>query len=355
LAKRKDGTCIFLEPDGLCRIHKEHGFDAKPLVCRMFPFQVVELDQFAYLTVRRYCPSAAADSGRDVEDYLPEVRQLADERNRARAAAGEDPRTEPPSIVRGQRSSWKEFLRVADVLQRLLLDERYPHVRRVVHGLEFCRLLGQCRLHRLSAPQLASLLEMLENSAVNQAAGFFRDRRAPGRVAGLLFRQTALEYVRLHPKYVIRSSLAERWRLIVAATAFARGQGSVPRIHPQFPATTFEALEAPLGSVGAEVLAPLDKYLEVVACSKQYALLSRRHWSLLESFEALALAYAVALWTVRFSSGPRPPELSDVIDAVGTIDRGQGYELLSRRRHRSRVGSLVRLRELPRIVAWYAR
>src|SRR6478609_9441324 len=35
LAQRADGSCVFLMEDGLCQIHKEHGFDAKPLVCRM--------------------------------------------------------------------------------------------------------------------------------------------------------------------------------------------------------------------------------------------------------------------------------------------------------------------------------
>ena len=44
LAHRDDGSCVFLMPDGLCRIHKELGFDAKPLVCRMFPLQIVPRD-----------------------------------------------------------------------------------------------------------------------------------------------------------------------------------------------------------------------------------------------------------------------------------------------------------------------
>ena len=43
LAHREDGSCVFLLPDGLCRIHKELGFDAKPLICRMFPLQVAQL------------------------------------------------------------------------------------------------------------------------------------------------------------------------------------------------------------------------------------------------------------------------------------------------------------------------
>ena len=72
--------------DGLCRIHKELGFDAKPLVCRMFPLQIVPRDNVAYVTIRRACPSAAADKGRPVAEQLDFARQLARERHLADAA-----------------------------------------------------------------------------------------------------------------------------------------------------------------------------------------------------------------------------------------------------------------------------
>jgi lysine-N-methylase len=56
--------CIFLTEDNLCRIHRDLGESAKPLVCRLFPFQLVPLEDFAYVTLRQYCPSAAAERGR---------------------------------------------------------------------------------------------------------------------------------------------------------------------------------------------------------------------------------------------------------------------------------------------------
>ena len=56
LAKRPDGACVFLEEDGLCRIHKELGFEAKPLICRMFPLQLIPHEKQAVLTLRRACP-----------------------------------------------------------------------------------------------------------------------------------------------------------------------------------------------------------------------------------------------------------------------------------------------------------
>ena len=96
-----------------------------------------------------------------------------------------------------------------------------------------------------------------------------------------MFRQTALEYLRLHPDFIIQQSWRERWRLMVLAAAFARGRGRLPHIHACFP-NTFEGLEEPLGHLAGAVLR-LDAYFEAAAASKRYAVLSRRGWPLLES------------------------------------------------------------------------
>ena len=77
LAQRDDGSCVFLMPDGLCRIHKEFGFEAKPLLCQMFPRQIIPLGDKAVLTIRRACPSAVQDLGRLAEEHLPDVVRTA--------------------------------------------------------------------------------------------------------------------------------------------------------------------------------------------------------------------------------------------------------------------------------------
>jgi lysine-N-methylase len=349
LAQGPDGRCVFLTDDGLCRIHKEHGESAKPLVCRRFPFQLVPLEKHTLVTVRRSCPSAAAGRGRPVKEHLKAVRRLAEQRGMA-AGAGS-----PPPITRGQRRSWRDFLRVAETIERLMLDGRYPHVRRLAHALEFCGLLEQCRVADLAGAKLAELLSILEASAVSQAAEAFRDRRQPGRLARMFFRQTALEHARLHPKVRLVSSWHARWRMAVTAVRFAWGRGRVPHIDPHFPPAKFEELDRPLGHLGADVLDPLAAYLETAAVSKHYALLGRRRWPLVESFRALALTHAVAMWLLRLSCGGRPPQAEDTIDAVAAIERGQGYAALTGRRHRRHVASLTRLQALVPLVVWHAR
>jgi hypothetical protein len=58
-------ACFFLRPDGLCSTHVEHGFDAKPETCRLFPFN--NLRMFGdYLIVGQHkglCPLAVLPRG----------------------------------------------------------------------------------------------------------------------------------------------------------------------------------------------------------------------------------------------------------------------------------------------------
>ena len=108
LSKKPDGSCVFLSTEGRCRIHQEHGADAKPAVCRMFPLQLVPLANRTNLTVRRLCPSAAVDRGRPLKDHLKELKKsgLVEKFAVARSA--------PPAIVRGVRRSWTDFFAVSE-------------------------------------------------------------------------------------------------------------------------------------------------------------------------------------------------------------------------------------------------
>jgi lysine-N-methylase len=349
LAKRGDGACIFLTPERRCRIHQDFGAEAKPLICQMAPLQLVPLEQFAYLTVRRYCRSAAKDHGRPLAEHCQEHRELV-ERN----GAGPKP-TRPPAIARGRPRPWKDTFRVTDALGRLMLDRRYPLVRRLAHGLEFCGLMGSCRFDRLDSARLAELITMLEQGALQEVGDLFAKPLPPSRQTMRLFRQTALEYLRLHPRFVPERSWRERWRLVAAAVRFARGRGPVPVFRLPFPRSTFEDLERPLGHLDQAVGRPIEAYFETITVSLRFAVLGRPRWSICQSFQALALSYAVAMWVLRLASAQRSPTAEDAVEAAMLLDRAQGYAPLVGRRHRFRVGVLAHRRELARVAVWYAR
>ena len=349
LARQEDGSCVFLTSEGRCRIHELHGESEKPLVCRLYPLQLVPLEKTAVLTVRRSCPSAAADEGRPLKDHLSFAKQLA----KQKGLADRSPPT--PQITHRMTRDWADAERVMQSLENLLRDERWPIVRRLVHGLIFCGLLDRAQCQDFDRAKFAELIDVLEEAAPEEVGDLFRERRPPSRSAAVLFRQTAAEYVRLHPAFSARDSWRERWRLTRAAISIARGRGTFPLTMPDQPRVTFAQLEEPLGALPAETGLALEQYFESTATSRQYAVLGRQGWSLTERFRGMALAYAVAQWLLRLRGAAGSPTREDVVDVIATIERGQGYEPLEGIRHRSRVRTLHRLEELPVLLAWYAR
>ncbi len=348
LAQRPDGYCVFRTGDHRCRIQQEFGYSAKPLVCRLAPLELIPLERSAYLTLHRYCPSAAAGRGRPLGEQVKAVRELVSQTDLAPRAK------RPPPVSPHHALSWISTLAVAEAAARLIQDRRFPLVQRIVHGLKFFDLVSQCRLNRLEASRLLELLAMLATSAVEESGELFQKRTPPERLSRSLFRQTALEYLRLHPQFVPENSWRERWRMITAAIAFARGTGEVPRFRLPFAPATFESLERPLGVSDESITKPLEDFVETAVASLRYATVGRPGWSLVESYQSLALAFAVGLWLLRLACPDRPPGVDDAVRTVVTIDRGLQYQPLLGRRHRLRIRGLARNDSLARLVICYA-
>lgn len=348
LAQRPDGSCVFLMPDGRCRVHTEFGADAKPLICRMFPLQLVPLEKTAILTTRRACPTAAADQGLSLHEYQAESRQLAAE------AGLIDEAVSAPPITKSWQAGWNEFTIVGRSLEKLMCDARFPLVRRLTHALKFCDLLESRRVRKVDSGTLPELCELFESGA-EDVGDLFQNKAAVESAAAVLFRQTAAEYLRLHHRNVARETWSERWRMAWSALRIVRGKGKVPLVHGDLPETTFQALERPLGHLGEAVQRPFLRFFETQLASKQFAVVCRPGWPLVESFRALALAYPVGLWLLRLLSTGRAPLAEDAIDVVTMLDRGQGFARLTNAHHRARVATLARLGGLERLTVWYAR
>ena len=77
LNKRRDGSCVFLDEAGLCRIHARHGPKSKPAACRLFPLSIRPEAGGRWRAWLRFdCPSVARSQGRAVSQQLEEVDRL---------------------------------------------------------------------------------------------------------------------------------------------------------------------------------------------------------------------------------------------------------------------------------------
>src|SRR5205823_15073421 len=100
LNHRQDGGCVFLTAGNRCRLQERFGADAKPFVCRLFPFVLIPAGNHWRVGLRFSCPSAAANGGRplaDLEQDLAHLSQLL-EQHTGRSVAS----AAPPMLQGGQ-------------------------------------------------------------------------------------------------------------------------------------------------------------------------------------------------------------------------------------------------------------
>jgi hypothetical protein len=350
LAKKDDGSCVFLTSKGLCRIHELYGFDEKPKICRQFPLQPVPINGRVLIATRRSCPTAARGVGRPVTEYFNDLRKLL-------PATLDTIQPKPPAIINGYRRDWSDTLRVTDALEKMLCDTRYPLVRRIVHGLEFCNLLGDCKprkLRKIDIRDFAELVRVATESAHESAAEWFVDRQPPKSGNAAAFRQAAAETMRLHPQLHSRETWRDRLRMLRIVLAITRGKGKTPQFVPELPQTDFADLERPLGALDLTLIRPLDEYFQTMTASLRYCTLIYKKWSVIDGFRALSLQFPIALWCWKWACGNQL-DGEKLIPIIGCLDRTHTVSILTGWRHRRRVEALAATNQLQRLCAWYAR
>jgi len=79
LRQREDGSCVFLQDNGLCRIHAEHGYRAKPLACQLFPFTLNPhpIDRALQTGLSFACPTVIDNTGAALVEHRSDLKTMA--------------------------------------------------------------------------------------------------------------------------------------------------------------------------------------------------------------------------------------------------------------------------------------
>ena len=347
LAHRDDGSCVFLKDDGLCLIHSKLGLESKPTICRTFPMQLIPQDKHAVLTYRRACPSAAADLGQLVKERVLGIRQLV-KGNQLKAEP-----ILPPFLKSGEKRDWKTIRVVLETVGKLLNDDRYPPVRRVVHALQFAKNIDAAKSKRMDNAKLVELVKTLAEHAPELAKPFFDERKSPKGISKALFRLMAMSCVRLHPACRHESNWATRWDMAKTSWKCFRGKGKMPVYGDAFPSSTFEVLEQPIGIKQPEIYHPLSRLIETTSESFLYALANRKGWTVTDSIRGLALLFPMGMFLLRWQASNHEPTVEDMLNIVVALDRSQGYQPLCGLQQRMKLSRLGFNGELERLVVWY--
>ena len=324
LRQRADGACIFLEDDGKCRIHADHGFNEKPVACRLFPFNLAPDADGPHAGLNFACQSVRANKGAALGTHHQDLRRALQELPEANVQA-------PPRLSGKLRAQKAEVAAIGEAVDRWLSQSvamavRFDGFAWLAQGMgaaNFQNVRGE-RVKELIDLLVMALPEELDHLPVEKAT--FRQEK--------LLRQAAfarIEDPRIHdgaPRGAIRVRL-DQWR---RSRAFARGRGSVPCLPRGWPdPVEFEVARA----MGLASESPDSEAIDDLLTRWMRAtVLGSRAWgagyyafSVAEGMQALALNLACVGWLARVHAAGRNCaviDLAAVEEALGRIDRAAG-------------------------------
>lgn len=353
LNHRPDGGCVFLTSANRCRIQERFGAEAKPFVCRMFPFLLIPAGDHWRVGMRYSCPSAAANEGRPVAESREDLVQLSRllERHLGRSADA----ASPPVLRAGRPLTWPEACRLVEVLVETVQDRGDRLERRLRKCLALARACGRMQMENLRGHRLGEFLRAVRAGVEPDVPRDPADVPPPDRLIGRVPFRVLLAIFAGQDRNVHRArSVGGRLRRVHAGWRFARGRGRVPRVNEFLPETTFEEIERRVG-MPPVLDETLERYYVVKLSSLQFFGPPNFDLPVWDGLESLVLTLPMILWLTRalVVASPAEEALERAIRLVD--DHFGGDRMLSLPHIRALQRTLAERGELEKLVAWYSR
>jgi lysine-N-methylase len=353
LAHRPEGGCVFLSPEGRCRIHERFGPEVKPLACRLFPFVLVPVGNQWRVGLRFACPSAAANRGRPLTAHGPDLEQFARllEQQEGPVVAA----LPPPPLQAGQYVAWPDLLRFVQAILALLQERNVSLERRWRKCLALAELCRQAQFDKLTGGRLTEFLNVVSDGMDGEVPAQPEAVPPPSWVGRALFRQSVAVYARKDQGQARGPATRTLLGRLGSGLHFAFGWGIVPGVNAALrPGVTFAQMEAPAGRLPAEAQAMLERYYLLKVESLQFCGPTGFGLPFWDGLESLALTLPIILWLSRGLAAASRTEA--VTQAVSIVDDHFGFNRALRSwRHRLIRRLLASRGELSRLIAWYSR
>jgi lysine-N-methylase len=351
LAHQPDGACIFLDDNGLCRIHAKFGEAAKPLACRVYPYAFHPHGKAVTVSLRFSCPSVVGNLGRPVAQQQTDLKQIE-----AAVVPNGAERIPPPALSEHDRLDWPGFDRVIDLVDQFLGDVRTPLLVRLFRALAFANLVGQSRLGKLDGTQVREFLGLITKAILTEFPKLPEPIDAPSSLGRLYFRLFAAQYARKDTAADLSAGWRGRWRLLRAVWQFSRGTGNAPPLQEAFRPVPFVVLDEPHGGLPAGAEELFTRYLRVKVQGLHFCGPAYYQVPFVEGLQSLMLMVPITLWLARWlarSSDRATLELSDVQRALAIADHHHGYsDQLGQRHARQRIRHLAETGDLSKLCVW---
>ncbi len=333
LRQRDDGACVFLMEEGLCRIHKEFGFEAKPIACQLFPFHATPSVHGLSMGVNFACQSVLENKGAELKTHLKDLGRMAGELEELRQSATTTPlltdRLPADTIeVDAVTSHADAWLARTDVSLPVRVD-----------GLAWvAQSLGKAKLDSVRGKRFTELLQILFAALPDELA---HHPIEPASLRQLRMLRQAVFMRTEDPKL---SAIGRQGRLkttlsqLSRSRRFKRGRGVVPQIGEGWPANVrFESIDLAAGCDGAANAELIDdlftRWLRASILGGRCWGAGYFAWPLVAGLQNLVLNAACAAWLAHLhatgclltnQSTNAVININDVRAAVGRIDRTLG-------------------------------
>ncbi len=354
LAHQPDGACVFLNEEGLCRIHAKFGESAKPLACRVYPYALHPAGKQVTVSLRYSCPSVVNNLGRSLDDQRREFKKL-----QAALVPERADQIPPPKLMPGTQLDWPDTLRVVQALDQTMAPKGTPVLLKLLRALCWIDLVRQSRFDRIRGERLDEFLEIIRQSAESDYAELPTDVEPPSRIGQMQFRMLAAQYARKDTSTDLEQGLRRRWELFRAATRFTRGTGTIPKLQGIFGDVEFSQLELPFGTLPERTDEIFTRYFRVKIQGMHFCGPAYYNVPTVEGFQSLALIYPAILWIARWLAATADRgELidDDIVQAMTIADHHHGYSpIFGWFGFRRRVRNLAQLDDISRLCQWYSR
>ena len=374
LSHQADGACVFLDEQGLCRIHAKFGESAKPLACRVYPYAVHPSGNSVTVSLRFSCPSVVQNLGSPVAQQ----RQTLEELSKLIVPANYKAPDAPP-LRKGQPLGWPDVMRLLAFIERGLSDEKVGFATRLLRVLSWIELLEQSPPSAISGDQLGGLLPLLHEASVRAQPDDDLPVVKPSRLGRTMFRQWVALLLRHDTDVTAKQGLAGRLRLLSDGIRFTAGVGRIPLVAdpvsvrvafsalPRQPNDAsvvgampkFSRLEQEFGGRNAEFNEVLTRYYRVKLQGLHFCGRAFYDTPCIEGFRSLALMYPAIMWVARMRAarnGRSQISLTDVQAALATVDHNFGYSpALGMTSSQKRIQQLAKMQQITALCSWYSR
>lgn len=354
LGHQPDGSCVFLNDEGLCRIHAKFGEPAKPLACRIYPYAFHPAGEDIAVSLRFSCPSVVENKGRAVDAQLSEIRELA------RDVVPKDFRSvDPPLVKPGEQLQWDDVLQIVYMFDAVFAEEA-PTLVSVLRSLQIADTLETARLGNLTPGQLTELLQLIAQETLSGIDDIPAEAPKPKSVSRRHMRMLVAQYTRQDTMAEAAKGFSGYWQRFRTSIAFTRGKGQVPAVRSEFQPATFAAINEPFTFEDAATIDEImQRYFRVKLQGIHFCGAAYYHAPLIEGLRSLMLVWPSVMWLARWRAvgeGRGVVSAQDVVTALTIVDHNHGYsEVLGLRSSRLRVSLLARMGQLQPLCLWYSR